>query len=37
MMRDTAVNKLFPIARNPRVPGGSDEDQRTTIVHKLGL
>lgn len=36
MMRNTTVDKLFPIVRNPRVPGGSDEDQRTTIVHKLG-
>lgn len=37
MMRDSAVNKLFLIARNLRVPGGSDEVQRTTIAQTLGL
>ena len=37
MMRDTLVNKLFLIARNLRVPGGSDEVQRSTIAQTLGL
>lgn len=37
MMRDSDVNKLFLIARNLRVPGGSDEVQRTTIAQTLGL
>ena len=37
MMRDSAVNKLFLIARNLRVPGGSDEVQRSTIAQTLGL
>lgn len=37
MMKDNAVNKLFLIARNLRVPGGSDEVQRTTIAETLGL
>lgn len=37
MMKDNPVNKLFMIARNLRVPGGSDEVQRTTIAETLGL
>lgn len=37
MMKDNPVNKLFLIARNLRVPGGSDEVQRTTIAETLGL
>jgi acyl-CoA dehydrogenase len=37
MMKDNPVNKLFLIARNLRVPGGSDEVQRTTIAQTLGL
>jgi alkylation response protein AidB-like acyl-CoA dehydrogenase len=37
MMKDEPVNKLFLIARNLRVPGGSDEVQRTTIAQTLGL
>lgn len=37
VMRDTAVNKLFQIARNLRIPGGADEVQRTTIAETLGL
>lgn len=37
MMKDSDVNKLFLIARNLRVPGGSDEVQRTTIAETLGL
>ena len=36
-MRDTDVNKLFQIARNLRIPGGTDEVQRTTIAETLGL
>ena len=37
VMKDNPVNKLFLIARNLRVPGGSDEVQRTTIAQTLGL
>lgn len=37
VMRDTSVNKLFQIARNLRIPGGTDEVQRTTIAESLGL
>jgi len=37
MMKDNDVNKLFRIARNLRVPGGSAEVQRTTIAETLGL
>ena len=36
-MKNTDVNKLFQIARNLRIPGGSDEVQRTTIAETLGL
>ena len=37
VMRDTEINKLFQIARNLRIPGGTDEVQRTTIAETLGL
>jgi len=37
VMRDTSINKLFQIARNLRIPGGTDEVQRTTIAEGLGL
>lgn len=37
MMKDSPVNRVFLIARNLRVPGGSDEVQRTTIAQTLGL
>lgn len=37
VMRDTDINKLFQIARNLRIPGGTDEVQRTTIAETLGL
>lgn len=37
VLRDTDVNKLFQIARNLRIPGGTDEVQRTTIAETLGL
>lgn len=37
VLRDTSVNKLFQIARNLRIPGGTDEVQRTTIAESLGL
>lgn len=37
MLKDSPVNKLALIARNLRVPGGSDEVQRTTIAQTLGL
>jgi hypothetical protein len=36
-MKDTVVNKLFQIARNLRIPGGTDESQRNTIAETLGL
>lgn len=37
MMKENPVNKLFLIGRNLRVPGGSDEVQRSTIAETLGL
>ena len=37
MMKHNPVNRLFLIARNLRVPGGSDEVLRTTIAQTLGL
>ena len=37
VMRNTQINKLFQIARNLRIPGGTDEVQRTTIAETLGL
>ena len=37
IMKDTVVNKLFQIARNLRIPGGTDESQRNTIAETLGL
>lgn len=37
VMRNTDINKLFQIARNLRIPGGTDEVQRTTIAETLGL
>lgn len=37
VMRDSSINKLFQIARNLRIPGGTDEVQRTTIAESLGL
>ncbi len=37
VMRDTDLNKMFQIARNLRIPGGSDEVQRNTIAETLGL
>ena len=37
VLRDTDINKLFQIARNLRIPGGTDEVQRTTIAETLGL
>jgi len=37
VMRDSSINKLFQIARNLRIPGGTDEVQRTTIAETLGL
>ncbi|MBM3677741.1 MAG: acyl-CoA dehydrogenase [Actinobacteria bacterium] len=35
MMKDNPVNKIALIARNLRVPGGSDEVQRSTIAGTL--
>ncbi len=37
VMKDTPINKLFLIARNLRIPGGSDEVQRATVPQTLGL
>ena len=37
VMKNSPVNKLFLIARNLRIPGGTDEVQRTTIAETLGL
>jgi len=37
VMRNNTINKLFQIARNLRIPGGTDEVQRTTIAETLGL
>ena len=37
MLKDNPVNKIALIARNLRVPGGSDEVQRSTIARTLGL
>jgi alkylation response protein AidB-like acyl-CoA dehydrogenase len=37
VLKDNTVNKLFRIARNLRVPGGTDESQRSTIAETLGL
>ena len=37
VLRNTEINKLFQIARNLRIPGGTDEVQRTTIAETLGL
>jgi len=37
IMKDTTINKLFQLARNLRIPGGTDEVQRTTIAETLGL
>ena len=33
----TNASKLFQIARSLRIPGGSDEVQRTTIAEILGM
>ena len=35
VLKDSPVNKLFRIARNLRIPGGSEEVQRTTIAQTL--
>ena len=37
ILKDTTINKLFQLARNLRIPGGTDEVQRTTIAETLGL
>ena len=37
MMKNNPINRIALIARNLRVPGGSDEVQRTTIAQTLGL
>ena len=37
IMKNSDINRLFLIARNLRIPGGTDEVQRTTIAETLGL
>ena len=37
VMKDMGISKLFLVARNLRIPGGTDEVQRTTIAETLGL
>jgi alkylation response protein AidB-like acyl-CoA dehydrogenase len=37
VLKDTSINKLFRIARNLRIPGGTDEVQRATIARSFGL
>jgi acyl-CoA dehydrogenase len=37
VLKDTDINRLFQIARNFKIPGGSDEVMRTTIAETLGL
>ena len=37
VMKDTLANRLFLLARNLRIPGGTDEVQRTTIAETLGV
>ena len=37
MMKNNPINRIALIARNLKVPGGSDEVQRTTIAQTLGL
>ncbi len=37
LMRDNPVEKLFRVARNLRIPAGTDEIQRIQIAHGLGL
>lgn len=37
VMRDTDLNKMYQIARNLKIPGGSDEVMRNTIAETLGL
>ena len=37
IMKNSDINRLFLIARNLRVPGETDEVQRTTIAETLGL
>ena len=37
VMMNTDINKLLQIARNLRIPDGSDESQRATIAETIGL
>ena len=37
VMKDSEVYRLFQIARNLRITGGTDEVQRSTIAETLGL
>lgn len=37
VLKDSPINKLFRIARNLRIPGGTDEVQRATIAQSFGF
>ena len=37
VMMNTDINRLLQIARNLRIPDGSDEVQRATIAETIGL
>lgn len=37
LMKDSGIEKIFRIARNLRIPGGTDEIQRVNIAKALGL
>jgi acyl-CoA dehydrogenase len=37
LMKESGIEKIFRIARNLRIPGGTDEIQRVNIAKVLGL
>ena len=37
LSKDSGIEKIFRIARNLRIPGGTDEIQRVNIAKALGL
>jgi len=37
LMKDSGIEKIFRIARNLRIPGGTDEIQHVNIAKALGL
>lgn len=37
LMKEAGIEKIFRIARNLRIPGGTDEIQRVNIAEALGL